>query len=395
MSEFRSAPASRTRSLSRHWSKYCRKRRCKDNFMTTVAIFGVGLIGGSIALSLKGKPDMTVVGHSNRSSSVEKYMQRGVVDYATTSKREAAEQADFIFLCVPVGNLEENLRELSEYKLKPGCIITDVGSTKATITACARTLDLGEAIFIGGHPMAGSERSGVEAASYHLLENAYYVLTPDESTPTEAVDRLKALLAWTRANIVMVDAESHDEIVGAISHLPHMIAVSLVNQVRGYNEKNGLYESLAAGGFRDITRIASGDPTIWRDILINNRTVLLGLLRDWSAETAKFADMLERADGNAIKEAFESAGAFRSRMPERRKGMILSAYDCYVDIPDHPGIVGKITSELGNNRINLSNLQIIESREDVPGILRLSFRSQEALDQAMLLLGNSGYDVHM
>ncbi|WP_028610544.1 prephenate dehydrogenase [Paenibacillus harenae] len=363
--------------------------------MTTVAIFGVGLIGGSIALSLKGRPDMRVIGYSNRPSSVEKYMQRGVVDYATTSKREAAEQADFIFLCVPVGNLEENLRELGEFNLKPGCIITDVGSTKATIMACARTLELGEAVFIGGHPMAGSERSGVEAASYHLLENAYYVLTPDEKTPAEAVERLTELLTWTRANIVKVDAIAHDEIVGAISHLPHMIAVSLVNQVRGYSEGNGLYESLAAGGFRDITRIASGDPVVWRDILINNRTVLLELLRDWSMETAKFADMLEREDGEAIKEAFEKAGAFRSRMPERRKGVILSAYDCYVDVPDHPGIIGKITSELGNSRINLSNIQIIESREDVPGVLRLSFRTQEDLDQAMLLLAGSGFEVHV
>ncbi|MOA03816.1 prephenate dehydrogenase [compost metagenome] len=243
--------------------------------------------------------------------------------------------------------------------------------------------------------MAGSERSGVEAASYHLLENAYYVLTPDEGTPETAVDRLTELLSHTRANIVKVDPVSHDEIVGAISHLPHMIAVSLVNQVRAYNESNPLYESLAAGGFRDITRIASGDPIVWRDILINNRTVLLDLLRDWSKETAKFADMLESEDGDGIIKAFETAGDFRSRMPERRKGMIHSAFDCYVDVPDHPGIIGKITSELGNSRINLSNIHIIESREDVPGVLRLSFRTQEALDQALLLLAEIGYNVHV
>ncbi|RCW51096.1 prephenate dehydrogenase [Paenibacillus prosopidis] len=363
--------------------------------MTTVAIFGVGLIGGSIALCLKGKPDMKVIGYSNRPSSVEKYMQRGVVDYATTSMQEAAEQADFIFLCVPVGNLEEYIKQLSTFDLKPGCIITDAGSTKASVMECARSLHFRNATFIGGHPMAGSERSGVEAASSHLYENAYYVLTPDETTPDEAVERLVELLSHTKANIVKVDAKAHDEIAGAISHLPHMIAVSLVNQVKGYNEHNDLYESLAAGGFRDITRIASGDPIVWRDILINNRTVLLGLLRDWSRETNKFVSMLENADGEAIEEAFREAGQFRSRMPERRKGMIHSAFDCYVDVPDHPGIIGKITSELGNNLINLSNIHIIESREDVPGILRLSFRSQEYLDQAIVLLSANGYDVHL
>lgn len=363
--------------------------------MTTVSIFGVGLIGGSLALCLKGRPDVKVIGYSNRPSSAEKYVQRGVVDYGTTSVQEAAEQADFIFLCVPVGMLEEYMGMLSRLNLKPGCIITDVGSTKASVARCASALKLSNATFIGGHPMAGSERSGVEAASSLLFENAYYVLTPDESTPQEAVDRLTELLACTKANIVKVDANSHDEIVGAISHLPHMIAVALVNQVRGYSEQNSLYESLAAGGFRDITRIASSDPVVWRDILVNNRGVLLSLLRDWSAETAKFAQMLENADGEAIEEAFRMAGQFRSQMPERRKGMIQSIYDCYVDVPDHPGIIGKIASELGENRINLSNIHIIESREDVPGILRLSFRSQESLDQAIDLLTISGYSVHI
>lgn len=362
--------------------------------MTNVAIFGVGLIGGSIALCLKGKPGIRVIGFSNRESSVQKYLQRGVVDVGTTSIQEAAEQADFIFLCVPVGNLQEYLEKISAFNLKKGCIITDVGSTKSSVASYARSVDLGHATFIGGHPMAGSERSGVEAASYHLLENAYYVLTPDSTTPPEAVERLTELLSHTRANIVKVDADSHDDIVGAISHLPHMIAVALVNQVRGYNERNELYQSLAAGGFRDITRIASGDPSLWRDILLDNRQVLLRLIRDWNDGMETFAHMLEKMDGPAIEEAFRTAGEFRNRMPERRKGMIHSVYDCYVDVPDHPGIIGKIASELGNNRINLSNLQIIESREDVPGILRLSFRNQEYLDQAIALLERNGHSVH-
>ncbi|MEK3881439.1 prephenate dehydrogenase [Paenibacillus sp. PL2-23] len=362
--------------------------------MTNVAIFGVGLIGGSIALCLKGKPGIQVVGFSNRESSVQKYIQRGVVDTGTTSIQEAAESADFIFLCVPVGNLQEYLEKLSACKLKKGCIITDVGSTKSSVAHYARSIDLGEAVFIGGHPMAGSERTGVEAASYHLLENAFYVLTPDESTPPEAIDRLTELLSHTRANIVKVDSDSHDDIVGAISHLPHIIAVALVNQIRGYNERDGLYESLAAGGFRDITRIASGDPPLWRDILLDNRQVLLRLLRDWRSGMDAFANMLELQDAAGIEEAFRSAGEFRSRMPERRKGMIHSVFDCYVDVPDHPGIIGRIASLLGNNRINLSNIQIIESREDLPGVLRLSFRSQEYLDQAIALLEESGYSVH-
>jgi len=360
--------------------------------MTTIAIIGVGLIGGSLALCYKGKPGFRVIGHSVRPASAEKYVKLGVVDSATTSLREAAGDADFIFLCGPVATLEPYIEELGRLALKPGCIVTDVGSTKATVAAAARRADLGGAVFIGGHPMAGSERSGVEAADPHLFENAFYVLTPDPGTPEEAVRRLEELLAYTRAHLIRVDPREHDEIVGAISHLPHIIAVALVNQVRRYNESNELYRALAAGGFRDITRIASGEPVIWRDILINNRDILLRLLKDWREETDKFVRYLERGDGEAVEEAFRQAGEFRSRLPERRRGAIQALYECYVDVPDTPGVIGSIATALGNHRVNLSNLQIIESREDVPGVLRLSFRRQEDLDKAVQLLGSLGYD---
>lgn len=362
---------------------------------TKIAIFGVGLIGGSLALCFKGKPGMTVVGHSNNPDSVRKYMARNVVDFATTSMSEAAEDADFIFLCVPVGRLEAYLEELSRLPLKPGCIITDVGSTKASIAACARRIHLRDAHFIGGHPMAGSERSGVEAATSLLFENAFYVLTPEPDGSEEAYESLRRLLLHTRAQIVRVEPKLHDDIVGAISHLPHIIAVALVNQIKGYNETNALYRSLAAGGFRDITRIASSDPVIWRDILLNNKEVLLDLLEDWNGEVAHFIDLLKRGDGEGIERAFNEASRFRNGLPERRKGMITSLYDLYVDVPDHPGIIGKIATELGNSHVNLSNLQIIESREDVPGVLRLSFRNEEDKDRAYVLLESMDFKVYV
>jgi prephenate dehydrogenase len=367
----------------------------KNQGAIKIAIFGVGLIGGSLALCFKGKPGVEVIGHSVNPSSAEKYVARGVVDRATTSIKEAAKDADFLFLCVPVGRLEDYVDELATLTLKPGCIITDVGSTKASVVKHAAKLSAQGAVFIGGHPMAGSERSGVEAASLHLLENAFYVLTPTEDTPPESVIKLEQLLKLTRAHIVKTDAMQHDDIVGAISHLPHMIAVALVNQIAGYNDTNELYRRLAAGGFRDITRIASSDPLIWRDILLNNREVMLKLIGDWQDEMGRFAALLIQGDGEGVAEQFRRAGQFRSQLPERRKGMITSIYECYVDVPDHPGIIGKIATELGQAKINLSNLQIIESREDVPGVLRLSFQQSEDLDRATALLKSLQYDVHM
>jgi prephenate dehydrogenase len=364
--------------------------------MLKIAIYGVGLIGGSLALCFKGKPGITVVGHSTNPQSVERYLKREVVDSATVSMEEAAQDADFIFLCVPVGNLEDYLNRLSRLPLKPGCIITDVGSTKASVAACADKLQLNDVYFIGGHPMAGKEKSGVEAATSHLFENAFYVLTPDDFVPDEAYNRLAELLKYTRAHLVKVDAKLHDDIVGAISHLPHIIAVALVNQIAKYNETNSLYENLAAGGFRDLTRIASGEPVVWRDILTDNRDVLLKLLSDWNAEIANFIKLLELNDGSGIEQEFRKANEFRSGLPERRKGILTSACEIYVDdVPDHPGIIGRITMLLGNHRINLSNIHIIESREDIPGVLRLSFREDSHMDKALELLKKENYTVHV
>jgi prephenate dehydrogenase len=308
--------------------------------------------------------------------------------------QEAVDGADFIFLCVPVGQLESYMTQLQMLKLKPDCIVTDVGSTKASIAAYAEKINLHGAYFIGGHPMAGSERSGVEAATAHLYENAFYVLTPPSNIPPEIYQRLVDLLDYTKANIVRLDAESHDEIVGAISHLPHIIAVTLVNQIADYNESNTLYQNLAAGGFRDLTRIASSDPVIWRDILLNNKNVVLKLLKDWSAAMEHFKLSIEYDDGGEIERQFDRARFFRNKLPERRKGMLNAIFDVYVDVPDHPGVIGLITTLLGSQRVNLSNIQIIESREDVPGVLRLSFHNQLDMDKALELL-NPQYSTHL
>jgi prephenate dehydrogenase len=294
-----------------------------------------------------------------------------------------------------VGVLEQQLNRLSALPLKPGCIITDVGSTKQSIVRHAAALEFHGACFIGGHPMAGKEKSGVEAATSLLFENAFYVLTPDARVPEEACLRLRELLKHTKAHVIQMDARVHDEIVGAISHLPHIIAAALVNLIRRYNDSNDLYQNLAAGGFRDITRIASSDPVIWRDILLHNREVLLNLLSDWEAEIAGFRRLLETGESEGIEDQFRRASEFRSKLPERRKGMISPLYECYVDIPDHPGVIGKIATELGNRQINISNIQIIESRLEVPGVMRLSFRELSDMDQAVEVLRQLGYEVNI
>lgn len=358
-----------------------------------IAILGVGLIGGSLALCFKGKPGITVVGYSPNEASTIKYVARGVVDEATTSLEKAVEDADVIFVCSPVGLLDEMLVQLRALPLKRGCVITDVGSTKVSVTKKAKELAWDDIHFIGGHPMAGSERSGVEAASTLLFENAYYVLTPEDNVDEGVYERLVQLLQYTRAHIIRMNPVEHDRVVGAISHLPHIVASALVNQVKKYNDENEMYVHLAAGGFRDITRIASSDPVIWSDILLNNREVVLELLSDWKGSVEEWIETLENEDDTRIREAFMQSGEFRSRMPERRKGVLHSLYDLHIEVPDTPGIIGKIATLLGSHQLNLSNLQIIESREDVPGVLRLSFRQEKDWEKSNELLTSMGYNV--
>lgn len=354
--------------------------------MRKIAICGVGLIGGSLAECFKQLPDTRVTGYVRTEEERERCLAHGVVDEATTSFNNAAADADFIFLCAPIDVIQSHLHRLSEMSLKEGCIITDVGSTKTSITKRAMELSYRGAHFIGGHPMAGSERSGVEAADEELFENAFYVLTPDKGVPRSDVKRLSELLSCTRAQIVEMAAELHDRIVGAISHLPHVIAVALVNQIADYNEETNLYRSLSAGGFRDITRIAASSPSVWKDILLSNREVLLDILQDWDKQLQLFIELLEQGDGHSIAEQFEKSRRFRNQIPDKKKGMIASLYDMYVDIPDHPGVIGEIATLLGKHHINLSNIQIMESRSEDPGVLRLSFRDRSAMDKAEKLL---------
>lgn len=242
--------------------------------------------------------------------------------------------------------------------------------------------------------MAGSHKSGVEASHDRLFENAYYVLAPGKDTPEDIVSRMKELLRPTKAKVVVMDAAKHDEVVGAISHFPHIIAASLVNQVASYEDESGWYRSLAAGGFRDITRIASSNPKMWRDILLNNRPVMKKLAEDWKHTLDKISSLIEKADGDGIERFFSEARRFRDGLPEKQKGALSSYFDLYTDVPDHPGIIGKITTLLGEHEISITNIRILETREDILGVLRISFRNLEDAEKAAGVIKAAGYNVY-
>lgn len=279
-----------------------------------VLLIGVGLIGGSLALAMKKHRHVTVVGADINTNEVQVANQLGIIDYVAEDIKTEAAQADYIVLATPVEYTTAWIHDLSTWKLKETVIVTDVGSTKGEIMKAAQALNKKRISFIGGHPMAGSHTSGAVNARADLFCSARYILTPFENEQKEKIDALMHLLEPTGAQFVPLDAATHDQITGVVSHLPHVIATSLVRQVKGYSANNHLVTEMAAGGFRDITRIASSNPHMWRDILKQNRSMLLTLLDDWMKEMEQVKLLVEKGDGHELFDYFSDAKEFRDSL---------------------------------------------------------------------------------
>lgn len=360
-----------------------------------VFIVGLGLIGGSLALTIKNQhPHATIFGYDVKQSGMETAIKLNIIDEKVDSFRQGAELADLIILSTPVLAMEKLFKQLSCMTLKENVIVTDTGSTKGGIMELANDLLQEKVTFIGGHPMAGSHKAGVESAKAHLFENAFYVLTPVPTTSIERIEELKSWLSGANAHFLVLDTKEHDYVTGVISHFPHIIAAGLVNLTKKNADKNPLVSLLAAGGFRDVTRIASSNPTMWKDIVKQNRLNLLDLLESWIAEMRDIQSVLVKEDEHEIAKFFSDAKEFRDSLPVRSKGAIPSYYDLYIDVMDVPGAIAGITSLLAEHGISITNLHIIESREGLLGVLRISFQTEDDRAQAQVLLNRNNFKTY-
>jgi prephenate dehydrogenase len=343
-----------------------------------VFVIGLGLIGGSLALCVKKQHgDCHIIGYDLYEEQGKLAKMLGVVDSLVDSIEEGAKEADLILITTPVREAERILDLLSHIPLKDSVIISDAGSTKSTLVKRAEKLTAKGITFIGGHPMAGSHKSGVSAARELLFENAFYLLTPDQHIGEDKINLLKEWLEGTHAKFITISPEEHDYLTGVISHFPHIIAASLVHQAEKSSQEQNLITRLAAGGFRDITRIASSSPTMWRDILLHNKEILLQLLTEWQQEMGEVADMLKKQDEEEIYQYFLKAKHFRDELPQQQMGAIPAFYDLFVDVPDYPGIISEVTGYLAKEEISITNIQIRETREDIIGVLVISFQTED------------------
>jgi prephenate dehydrogenase len=353
-----------------------------------VFVIGLGLIGGSLALCIKKEhKDVTIVGFDINSEQARLAKMLGVIDEIAENIYSGAIDANLIIISAPVNETEAIIQFLAGLPLHPEVIITDTGSTKSKIVRNAQNLKDSGITFIGGHPMAGSHKSGVSAAKEILFENAFYLLTPQEHIEESKVELLKLWLMGTRAKFLTITPENHDYITGIVSHFPHIIAASIVRQTEKLAESESLIPRLAAGGFRDITRIASSSPEMWKDILLHNREILIELLNQWQIEMNGVKMLLENENSSAIYDYFHQAKQFRDGLPLKEKGAIPAFYDLFVDVPDYPGVISEITGYLAKEEISITNIRILETREDINGILVISFQTEEDRQRAERCIG--------
>lgn len=278
-----------------------------------LAVIGVGLIGGSLARALRAAGEVgEIIGCGRGRKNLEKAVNLGVIDRYTHDIGEAVENADLVFLAVPLGAMAETFKAMVG-KILPDAVITDGGSAKASVIEdCRRAFGTLPTGFVPGHPIAGTENSGVEASFPKLYHERRVILTPTESTSSEALAKVEAMWRICGANITSMSVEHHDEVLAATSHLPHMLAFSLVDSLARMKENDEIFR-YAAGGFRDFTRIASSNPVMWRDICLANRKALGDMMDHYIADMTNLSQLIRNGDSEQLLEIFSRAKASRDR----------------------------------------------------------------------------------
>ncbi len=272
-----------------------------------LTIIGVGLIGGSFARAVRRAGLIAhITGCGRNVKNLETAVKLGVIDDFSISIADAVKNADLIFIATPVGSFEQILRQV-KLSMKEGAVITDAGSTKLSVIKAAESVfGTVPENFVPGHPIAGTENSGVEASFAELYQQHRVILTPLEQTSSSAVELVTQLWKSTGAHVIQMEPKHHDLVLAATSHLPHLLAFSLVNTLTTLDEKQEIFEN-AAGGFRDFTRIASSDPDMWQDICLANKDALLEHLKHFSRDLDNLRTALENSDADYLKQVFVRA----------------------------------------------------------------------------------------
>ena len=280
-----------------------------------IAVIGVGLLGASLAKACKERGLVDeVVGYGRNRKNLEKAKELNIIDYCPDDLSEAVSDADLIVLCTPVSTIVPLIQNLIQ-QVKPGALITDVGSVKVSVVHGADKLVPEGIFFVGSHPIAGGENSGLEASTENLYQDAKCIVTPTDKTDTTALEKINALWHAVGMKVISLTTDEHDFIFGAVSHLPHIVAYALMNTLGSLKTpENRDVTAFSGAGLKDITRIASSDPVMWRDICLSNRNHSLDLIDRFQNKLEKIRNTIEKGDGQELKKEFLAANKYRLNM---------------------------------------------------------------------------------
>jgi prephenate dehydrogenase len=354
-----------------------------------ITIIGLGLMGGSLG-SVFVRHDLAVSGWDEDPAVVAEAYRIGAINRQPIDFGDALAGSDYVFVATPVATIAQVIRDCLPV-VAPGTVFSDLGSIKGQVVAEVMAFLPSDYYFVPGHPMTGSERCGISAVDPFLFENAAYIVIQAARNPVAVTERVTALVKTTGAQIINLTVAEHDRIVGMVSHLPHLIAAVLA-------ETAGLAEvahpgtlALAAGGFRDTTRIATGSPGLWEGIIRGNREQILEAMAAFELQLHKVRQMVAADDRESLRSFLAEAREVRLQIPAKNKGFLSLLYEMVVTIEDRPGTIEEILRYLSQAELNIKDIEILRIREGEGGTLRLAFENDGAVEKAVAILTGCGF----
>lgn len=372
-------------------------RKVKQPLFNKTVVVGVGLIGGSMSMSLRESGAVEHVAGVDEREALDSVDAAGVVDevFSIESLKHALADAELVILAAPVGAIIDTLGRIGN--LLPAdrdVLVTDVGSTKTAICRAARALPSG-VHFVGGHPMAGSERRGPAAADPLLFQDAAWALCPGRDIPEDLLARLRRAIQSVGAHPLLLDPARHDRLAAAVSHVPRLVAAALSNSVGRLGQEDALAPRLAAGGFRDVTRTAESPYEVWRDILATNRGPIVDRLAAFRSALDRIEKALKETEPHPLAAELEEAARHRLNVPRDIPGIHRPETELIVRVLDEVGALANVTTALACEDINIRDIQVLKVRQDEDGVLRLAFADTSETGRAAETLRRAGHHVRM
>ncbi len=360
-----------------------------------LAILGTGLMGGSLGLACRKRGLVErVIGYDVQPDRLRRALERGAVTEAATSPQSAVCEATLTVIASPVGSIPQVFAGIAG-QLPRGAIVTDVGSTKARVVEDIQALAPAHVHFIGGHPIAGSEHEGIDAADADLYTGAFWILTPTRETDTVAYGHLVRFLARLDTHVLSLDPGRHDELVALTSHLPQLLSSTLMGFAADIAASEGGLPLVSAGGFRDMTRIAGSSPDLWVDIVRENRRAVLDLLNRFQGALAAAGSYVEGEDWEGLRRVLVEAREGRRRLPDKPGLAPASLVELEVVVLDHPGSLAAVTTTVGEAGVNIEDFYVVHSPEGGRGTIHLTLNGEPAARNAKEALEKRGFSAEV